>query len=220
MDINVAIVDDSSDIREALKDILEQSDGFSCRSTFANGKDVIDAFKNDSLDVDVLIMDLDMPEIHGTDCIKALKLLGCEIPIMVLTVFDHNESIFEALKAGALGYILKSAAPSKMLVAIEDLHNGGSPMSAEIARKVVEVFAQTSQESYTIERKIATLSPDISKREQDILRELVAHKRYQEIADILFISVETVRTHARNIYRKLHLKNRKELINSITRSQI
>ena len=127
------------------------------------------------------------------------------MPCMMLTVFDDAENIFKAIKAGATGYILKNSSPEKIIEAVNDLYNGGSPMSSQIARKVIEAFQQTDNsknESYH----------SLSRREQEIIQVLAKGFRYKEIADQLFLSQETIRTHIRNIYEKLHVNSRSEAL--------
>ena len=149
-------------------------------------------------------MDINMPNTSGIECVAKLKALQPTLQIMMLTSFEDNEKIFQSLIAGASGYLLKKTPPTKLLEAIDELHNGGSPMSNQIARKVVETFrTQPVGSKDTV---------GLTEREQEILSHLAKGYRYKEIADTLFISVETVRTHLRNIYEKLHVRSRTEAV--------
>lgn len=197
MDIRVIIIEDNREIREAYNLLINGTHGLQCVAQYQSAEDALEAFTKNGFDADVLCMDIELPGISGIDCVALLKQKGCEIPVMMLTAFDSDNNVFNALKAGALGYILKSASPVKILAAIEELAEGGSPMSGSIARKVLETFSASTHTTTDVEY--------LSQREQEILNELISGKRYQEIADALYISLETVRTHIRNIYKKLHV---------------
>ena len=153
---------------------------------------------------DVVLMDINLPRMSGIECTRRLKERQPDVPIMMLTIYEDDEKIFDSLTAGASGYLLKKTPPAKLLDAILELHNGGSPMSSRIARKVVETFRALGTSSKEIE--------NLSKRESEILSHLAKGYRYKEIADTLFISIETVRTHIRNIYEKLHVRSRSEAV--------
>ncbi|MBS4043144.1 MAG: response regulator transcription factor [Chitinophagaceae bacterium] len=154
--------------------------------------------------VEIALFDINLPGISGIDCIQKLKLLHPKMQMMVLTVYDNTENIFNALKAGAVSYLLKSTPPEKILEAIEEVYKGGSPISSQIARKVIDAFA--------VKEKTNQCFQDLSRREQEILEQLSKGYRYKEIADKLYVSIETVRTHIRNIYEKLHVNSRVEAL--------
>ncbi|MDP1676362.1 MAG: response regulator transcription factor [Bacteroidota bacterium] len=200
--ITVAIVEDLDDIRNGLSVLINGSEGFRCVGTFPNGVEALAAIP--ALLPDVVLMDIDMPKMNGIECIYRLKKKLPLLQIVMLTVFEDDEKIFQSLQAGASGYLLKKTQPAKLLESIEELHNGGSPMSSQIARKVVATFQQP-----TI---VFNAALALSQREQEILSYLAKGFRYKEIADTLFISVETVRTHLRNIYEKLHVRSRTEAV--------
>ena len=200
--IRVAIVEDLSDIRAGLAALIGGSTGFECVGEFADGVEALDQIP--TLNPDIVLMDIDMPRMNGIECIRQLKSRLPALQIMMLTVFEDDEKIFQSLLAGASGYLLKKTPPAKLLEAIQDLRHGGSPMSSQIARKVVQTF-QIAGES----RKA---TENLSPREHEILSYLSRGFRYKEIADTLFISVETVRTHLRNIYEKLHVRSRTEAV--------
>jgi DNA-binding NarL/FixJ family response regulator len=200
--INVAIVEDEDEVREGLAVLINGSEGFRCIQTYSSAESALpEILKNKP---DVVLMDINLPGMSGIECISKLKASRPDLPIMVLTVYDDDEKIFESLRAGASGYLLKKTPPTKLLEAILELHNGGSPMSSSIARKVVEAFQTMGPSSEETQ--------NLSKREQEILCFLAKGYRYREIADTLFISIETVRTHLRNIYEKLHVRSRSEAV--------
>lgn len=153
---------------------------------------------------DIGLFDVNLPGMTGIDCIQRLKILHPKMQMMILTVYDNTETIFKALQAGATSYLLKSTPPEKVVEAIREVHEGGSPISSQIARKVIEAFAS--------ERKGNRYFQELSRREQEILEQLAKGFRYKEIADQLFISIDTVRTHIRNIYEKLQVNSRAEAL--------
>lgn len=200
--INVAIVEDLDDIRNGLFSLINGSEGFHCVGSFRNGEEGLE--KIPDLKPDIVLMDIDMPKMNGIECILALKSKLPELQIMMLTVFEDDEKIFRSLQSGANGYLLKKTPPAKLLEAIQELSAGGSPMSSQIARKVVSAFQQMGESKKQTE--------NLSKREHEILVYLAKGYRYKEIGDTLFISVETVRTHLRNIYEKLQVRSRTEAV--------
>ncbi len=204
MSINVAIVEDENELRESLRILINGSEGFSCRHTFSNAEDAIRELPE--IHPDIILTDIHLPGKSGIDLISELKSVCPKSQFLVCTSFEDSETVFKALKAGAAGYLVKTLQPSKLLDAIIDLHNGGSPMSSHIARKVVGSFKEIDEtENYQ------KLSP----REQELLQYLSQGLRYKEIADKLGISTETVRKHIRNIYAKLEVNSRTEALNRI-----
>ena len=203
--IKIAIVEDDVETRDYLFSLINGSPGITCTAVFSNAEDLIQAIRHQTLDV--VLMDIHLPGMSGIDCISKLKPDFPEINFIICTVFEDVEIVFRALEAGATGYLVKSIKPAKLLESIEEVFNGGSPMSGHIARKVVTRFNSKPQ-------KVELLSP----RETEILDLLSKGHRYREIADLIHISVETVRTHVRNIYSKLHVKSRFEAINRIQSS--
>ncbi len=200
--IDVAIVEDEDDVREGLALLINGSEGFRCVQRYPSGEKALpELLKNKP---DVILMDINLPGMSGIECIRQLKAHQPGIPIMVLTVYDDDEKIFESLKAGASGYLLKNTPPARLLEAIVELHDGGSPMSGRIARKVVQTFQTMGPSSQETE--------NLSKREHEILFYLAKGYRYKEIAESMSISTETVRTHLRNIYEKLHVRSRSEAV--------
>jgi DNA-binding NarL/FixJ family response regulator len=200
--ITVAIVEDLDDIRNGLFALINGSEGFQCVGSFRNGKEALAEIP--IIHPHVVLMDIDMPTMNGIECILELKQRLPSLQIMMLTVFEDDDKIFHSLQAGASGYLLKKTPPAKLLEAIQELASGGSPMSGQIARKVVSAFQQMGESKKQTE--------NLSGREHEILTYLAKGYRYKEIADTLFISVETVRTHLRNIYEKLHVRSRTEAV--------
>ncbi len=200
--IRIAVVEDDKTVREGLQILLNGSPGFSCVATYGNGEDAVADLS--AVLPDVVLMDINLPGISGIECILALKEQKVPIQFIMLTVFEDSDDIFHSLSAGASGYLLKQTPPVKLLEAIQDVYRGGSPMSGEIARKVVQSF-QHPLPDYAA-------ANGLTKREDEILGYLVKGYFYKEIAGELFISVETVRTHIRNIYEKLQVRTRSEAI--------
>lgn len=152
----------------------------------------------------VVLMDINLPGMNGIECVVFLKAAYPGIQVMMLTVFDNTDEIFKSLEAGATGYLLKKTPPARLLEAIADLVNGGSPMSSEIARKVVQVFHKPSIHKFP--------EANLTAREEEILEYLAKGYLYKEIANSLFISIETVRTHIHKIYQKLQVRTRTEML--------
>ena len=206
-EISVCIVDDIKELRSALAEIVSAAEGYKCIGTMSNVSEA--CVKLPILKPDVVLMDINLGENEtGIDCVRELKPIMPTTNFMMCTVYEDDEKIFEALSAGASGYILKKTEPSKLIEAIRELHEGGAPMSSQIARKVVFAFRERSRNTinpYNIEQ--------LSQREKQILEELSRGLMYKEIAKVLSISSETVRKHVYHIYEKLHVTNRVEAVN-------
>ncbi len=202
--IRVVIIEDIKEIREGLQMLIDGSDGYTCIQTFANGEEALE--KLPQLCPDVALMDINLPGISGIDAVRILKTKCIHTQFIMSTVYEDDESIFESLKAGASGYLLKKTAPVKILDAITEVYQGGSPMSGQIARKVIATFHQKDP----IEG-----SELLTDREKEILKSLAKGLRYKEIASEFNIKLETVRSHVRNIYEKLQVQSRTEAINRI-----
>jgi DNA-binding NarL/FixJ family response regulator len=207
-EITVCIVDDNKELRNALEEIITMSEGYRCISTIGTAEDAVNQIP--ILRPDVVLMDINLGSIEsGIDVVRVLKPRIPDTNFMMCTVYEENEKIFEALTAGASGYILKKTDPARMLAAIRELYEGGAPMSSEIARKVVAAFQQNIQRSNEAEDDLDTLS----NREREILEYLSKGLMYKEIAFQLFLSPETVRKHVYHIYEKLHVNNRVAAVN-------
>ena len=211
-EISVCIVDDNSDLRNALEEIIDMADGYKCLATIGTAEEAINTIA--ALEPDVVLMDINLgSEESGIDCVRILKQQAPAINFMMCTVYEEDEKIFEALSAGASGYILKKTAPPRMLEAIRELYQGGAPMSSQIARKVVAAFQAKPVAQGPENEELAHLS----NREMEILEQLSKGLMYKEIAAELFISPETVRKHVYHIYEKLHVTNRIEAVNKYFR---
>lgn len=202
MPIHVAIVEDLDDIREGLAFLINSAEEFRCVAAYASAEAALADLPNQA--PDVVLMDIGLPGMSGIECIQRLKAQDATLQIMMLTIYEDDEKIYNSLAAGATGYVLKKTPPAKLLESIQDLHNGGSPMSSQIARKVVQTFQHVPAPS--------SATAGLSKREQEILSYLAKGHLYKEIADTLSISVETVRTHLHKIYEKLHVHTRTEAV--------
>lgn len=206
MKTSVAIVEDNNDIRFALEQIIESSDECTLAGSCISGEEAI--VKLPILNPKVVLMDISLGGMSGIEVVRELKATHPEILFMMCTIYDEDEKIFEALSAGANGYILKKTSPAKLLEGIKELIEGGAPMSSQIARKVVAAFQNKPN---TVSTGIAL--DVLSRRENEILEMLSKGLLYKEISDKLFISSETVRKHVYHIYEKLHVSNRVEAVN-------
>jgi RNA polymerase sigma factor (sigma-70 family) len=202
MPITVSIVEDNDKLRETLVRVLNRADGFRCVSQYANAEDALKDLPQTK--PDVVLMDINLPGMNGVECVRQLKKIAPEIQVMMLTVYEDTENIFDALAAGANGYMLKRTAGKELLEAIQEVKRGGSPMTTHIARKVVQSF-QRSPSS-------AAATENLSEREQQVLDLLSRGLMYKEIADKLNISYETVHTYIRRIYEKLQVRTRTEAV--------
>jgi DNA-binding NarL/FixJ family response regulator len=205
MKIRVGIIEDEKHIRESLSILINGSVGFSCENTFESADDAIREIPE--LKLDVVLVDIHLSGKTGIDCVTAIKPICSDTQFLMCTSYEDTTSIFNALKAGASGYITKTTPPSKLLEAITDVHQGGSPMSSHIARKIVQSFQPEERPNVELQK--------LSTREQQILDNLSKGLRYKEIAGNLFISSETVRKHIRNIYEKLQVNSRIEALNKV-----
>ena len=206
MDIRVAIFEDNKLVRDALQAILNGTAGFTCCGVFTDGKNWEMDIKRS--EPDVVLMDIEMPGSSGIDTTRNICERFPHIKILIQTVFNESEKIFLALCAGASGYILKNDPPHKYIEAINEVYNGGAPISSAVAKKVLGFFAN---------QNIILISPGsedyhLSEREKGILHLMVEGNNYKAIAEKSFISYETVRTHVKNIYKKLHVTSRNEAV--------
>jgi DNA-binding NarL/FixJ family response regulator len=202
MPIKISIVEDSDKFRETLARVLNRAEGFRCISQYPNAEDALKALPQDK--PEVVLMDINLPGMNGVECVRQLKQLLPAVQVMMLTVYEDTENIFNALAAGATGYMLKRTPRDELLDAIREVHRGGSPMTTHIARKVVQSFQRAAPAASPTE----TLSP----REQEVLDCLAQGFLYKEIAEKLSISYETVHTYIRRIYEKLQVRTRTEAV--------
>lgn len=205
-EIRVAIFEDNMLVREGMQAILNGTEGYTCCGAYPDANQVIQKIR--SCEPDVVMMDIEMPGISGIEATSSLHESYPEVRVLIQTVFHDGDKIFRALCAGASGYILKNESPAKQIEAIQEVYNGGAPMSPSIAKKIMQFFLQ---------KNIILISPDttdyqLSEREKEILTLIVQGHALRFIADHIFISYETVRTHVKKIYRKLHVASRAEAI--------
>jgi DNA-binding NarL/FixJ family response regulator len=202
MTINVSIVEDSRGTRESLSELLKRSPGLRCVGAYPNGEAALRELPDQT--PDVVLMDINLPGMSGIECVARLKEKAPKTQVLMLTTYEEGDLIFESLRAGANGYLLKNMPPSELVTAVEQVHAGGSPMSMHIARKVVSHFQQIKQPSSEMEK--------LTKRELEILALLAKGFLYKEIADQLGISLSTVRAHLHTVYEKLHVQSRTEAV--------
>ncbi|MFO1475518.1 MAG: response regulator transcription factor [Verrucomicrobiota bacterium] len=203
--ITVSIVEDNEKLRGTLARSLNRSEGFQCISDYGSAEDALRGLPQ--VKPNVVLMDINLPGMNGVECVRQLKQLIPETQIMMLTVYEDTDNIFNALKSGATGYLLKRTTQAELLEAIREVHRGGSPMTTHIARKVVQTLQLAPAPSQASE----ALSP----REQEVLDCLAKGFLYKEIAEKLGISYETVHTYIRRIYEKLQVRTRTEAIRQV-----
>ncbi len=204
--IKVAIVEDLEEVLEGLTTFINQDADIELVAAYRTAEAA--ALELPLVGPDIVIMDINLPGITGIECIKKIRSVSAGMLFMMFTVYENNDQVFEALKAGASGYLLKKTPPAQIIEAIKELYHGGSPMSSQIARKLVTHF-QGKQEVLKDE------AAGLSGREKEVLENLAKGMLYKEIADQLGISFHTVRQHIGNIYGKLHVQNKTEAINKV-----
>ncbi len=203
--INVAIVEDNHTLRRSLCNLVNQTEGMKCVASLENLLNVVSEFRKTL--PDVVLMDIGLPNISGIEGVKTVKENFEKIQVLMFTVFEDDEKIFEAIKAGASGYLLKKSSPEEIVEAIRSLYFGGAPMSANIARRVIESFQHSTyhtKEDY-----------QLTTRESEILYSLIEGMSYKKLAEKYFISISTVRTHIRHIYEKLHVNSKAQAVAKI-----
>jgi DNA-binding NarL/FixJ family response regulator len=198
----IALIEDDEKVREYLAEQIQLSIDVEELLVFGDAESALRTLSANP--PEIVICDIGLPGMSGIECIRRLKMVHPKIQMMVLTVYENADNIFDALRAGATSYLLKTTPPDKIVEAIKDVHNGGSVMSSQIARKVIEAFAT--------KEKANEFFQELSRREQEILELLAKGYHYKEIADKLFLSIETIRTHIRHIYEKLQVNSRVEAL--------
>lgn len=200
--ISVFIVEDNADIQLLLQTIVSRDTDYLCVGVVPTGTEALREIPE--LLPDVVLMDIGLPDISGIDCVRKLRPVCPNVEFIMCTIYDEDEKVFQSLEAGANSYILKKSKPELLLTAIREVHEGGSPMSSDIARKIVAKMQHHDQPR-----------PDygITPREVDVLTMLAKGLTYNEVADGLFISVKTLKKHIYNIYEKLHVNNKVEALN-------
>ena len=209
--IKVAIFEDNKHLRESLYYLINGTEGFVCIGAFPDSNDLLFQLKK-SLP-DVVLMDIEMPGMNGIEAVKIIKQQFPTVHVLMQTIFHDDDNIFNAICAGASGYILKTTSPAGYIEAIKDVYNGGSPMTGSIARRVLELFQKNitpaSNEDY-----------QLTPKEKEILQQLVKGKSFKMIADTIGATYETVRTHMKNIYAKLHVNSNTEAVSKALNEKI
>jgi DNA-binding NarL/FixJ family response regulator len=203
MSISIAIVEDLDVVRNGLKDFISLSTDFIVIGSFKTGEEALEHLPE--IRPDIVIMDINLPGMNGIECIRQVKDKSPGTQFMMFTVYENDDKVFEALKAGASGYLLKNTGLLHIAESVKELHEGGSPMSANIARKMVNLFRDNDKKNPFLDL--------LSNREKEILQLLAKGLLYKEIAEQLGITTGTVRIHIHKIYEKLHVQNRTEAIN-------
>jgi DNA-binding NarL/FixJ family response regulator len=200
--IRLLIYEDNPQLREGLTMLIDGSDGFDVMASFKNCNNVVEQVE--AFDPDVILMDIDMPGINGIEGLKLIRQHNQKVKVLMLTVFDDNKNVFEALRSGANGYILKKTPPGKLLEYIEDASTGGAPMTASIATQVLQMFSQLNGKQND--------QYNLSDREKEVLQLLVNGYSYKMIANEMYIAIDTVRSHIKKIYEKLQVNSKSEAV--------
>jgi DNA-binding NarL/FixJ family response regulator len=202
MSIKVSIVEDSRGTRESLTELLGRAPNLRCVGAHANAESALRSIPTEI--PDVVLMDINLPGMSGIECVARLKARLPKLQVLMLTTYEESDLIFDSLRSGASGYLLKNMPPAELIQAVEQVYIGGAPMSMQIARKVVNHFQQIKQPSSEVEK--------LTKREHEILALLAKGYLYKEIADLLGISLSTVRAHLHTVYEKLHVQSRTQAV--------
>jgi len=202
MTVTVSIVEDNEQLRTTLARVISRAEGFKCVSHYGSAEVALEGLPRDN--PNVVLMDINLPGMNGVECVRQLKQRVPTIQVVMLTVYEDTENIFNALAAGASGYLLKRTKSAELLEAIREVNKGGSPMTTHIARKVTQSFIKAGLSPQATE--------NLSQREQEVLEALSQGFLYKEIAEKLGISYETVHTYIRRIYEKLQVRTRTEAV--------
>jgi DNA-binding NarL/FixJ family response regulator len=210
MKTSILIYEDNAELREALVQLINTSQNYNCIGAFDNCRKVISDIK--ALNPKVILMDIDMPGRNGIEAVKLVREFNKDVKIIMLTVFDDNHNVIDAICAGASGYLLKKYCFEELFSAINEALNGGAPLSANVARMVLDYLVQLNP--------AANEKFDLTARETEILNALVKGYSYKKIAESLNIGFETVKKHIRNIYEKLHVHNQSEAVAKALKNRI
>jgi DNA-binding NarL/FixJ family response regulator len=207
--IKVAIVEDNNTLRGSLSSLVGDAEGMTCVSSLSNLSNVVSEFAKTQ--PEIILMDIGLPNISGIEGVRTVKSSFPDMQIIMFTVFEDDDKIFEAVRAGAMGYLLKKTPPNEIIDSIRELHGGGAPMSASIARKVIQAFqkpAENSLEQY-----------QLTVREKEILFSLVDGLSYKKMAEKYSVSISTIRTHICNVYTKLHVHSKSQAVSKALRQK-
>ncbi|SPE58902.1 Two component transcriptional regulator, LuxR family [Verrucomicrobia bacterium] len=202
MSIRVALVEDNDDLRMSMKSLLKRSPRLRVVADYADAESALADIARHK--PEVVLMDIKLPKMDGVECVRALKSLLPTVLIIMLTIHDDNDSLFNSILAGADGFLLKDTVPARLLEAIEEVRNGGSPITPQIARRIVQRFRGTDPAPANVE--------NLTPREREVLEQLALGSRYKEISDKLGISLDGIRFHIRGVYNKLHVHSRTEAV--------
>ncbi|HVU28307.1 MAG TPA: response regulator transcription factor [Verrucomicrobiae bacterium] len=202
MQIKVAIVDDDEGIRTSLATLIRRASNLKLAGDYPNAEIALKEIPRHP--PDVVLMDINMPGMKGVECVRQLKAALPAVQFLMLTVYEDSDSLFNSLKAGASGYLLKRTASARLLEAIHDVHEGGSPMTPQLARRVVQLFSKQSEAESPVSK--------LTSGEREFLDQLANGYAYKEIADRMKISIDTVRSYVRTVYEKLHVHSRTEAV--------
>lgn len=208
--IEIWIIEDNVSYRRTLLGLIERTKGMTCSQVFSSCEEAIKKFE-DAGAPEIILLDIGLPGMSGIQGIEKFKTLSPQTHILILTVYDDNDNVFEALCAGASGYLLKDSSPEKIIESIKEVLAGGAPMNMKIAHKVLEIFARF---------KTKKIDYGLTEREKEILQQMVAGLTKQQIADKLFLSFHTVNTHLKNIYNKLHVNTRSGAVSKVYKENL
>ena len=209
--VRVTIFEDNRNLREGLFQLIDGSDGFTCGGAFANCLNIVEDIEKTT--PDVILMDIEMPGISGIEAVKLAKEKFPDVKILMETIFDDNDKIFNSICNGAEGYILKNTPPVQILSSIKEIYEGGAPMTPSIASKVLKMFKNKPTE-------IHSEAFNLTDREKEILKCLVEGMSYKLVADQCFISIDTVSGHIKNIYKKLQVHSKSDAVAKAIKGKI
>lgn len=205
--IKVAIVEDNNTLRGSLSNLINNAEGMTCVASLANLTNVVSEFSRSQ--PEIVLMDIGLPNISGIEGVRTVKSNFSLVQVIMFTVFEDDDKIFEAVRAGAMGYLLKKTPPEEIIDAIRELYGGGAPMSASIARKVIHAFQKPTENS--LEEYQLTV------REKEILFSIVDGLSYKKMAEKYSVSISTIRTHICNVYNKLHVHSKSQAVSKALR---
>ncbi|MBI1939726.1 MAG: response regulator transcription factor [Ignavibacteriales bacterium] len=208
--IEIWIIEDNVSYRRTLLGLIERTKGMSCSQVFSSCEEAINKFE-DADAPEIILLDIGLPGMSGIQGIEKFKTLSPQTHILILTVYDDNDNVFEALCAGASGYLLKDSSPEKIIESIKEVLAGGAPMNMKIAHKVLEIFTRFKPKKNDY---------GLTEREKEILQQMVAGLTKQQIAEKLFLSFHTVNTHLKNIYNKLHVNTRSGAVSKVYKENL
>lgn len=209
-DLTIWVVEDNEDYRQTISDLINSRDGMDCARAFGSSEEVLAAL-NETFAPDVVLMDISLPGMSGIECVRRIKGISPATQIIMLTIHEDNDRIFNAICAGASGYLLKMSSVGKIFEAIEEVRSGGAAINAQVARRVLNMFTQLNAPGWDYQ---------LTDREKETLELLVQGKTKKEISNALYLSYHTIDTHVRNIYTKLHVNSRSDAVAKALKERI